>query len=55
VEATPDSHGRFWVTPSSAEKLLPRIESGGHRADPHLLEALRSMLSGESPPEPEQP
>ena len=55
VEATPDPHGTFWVTPTQAEKLIARVASAGDRSDQHLLAVLRSTLSGASQPEPEQP
>lgn len=55
VEESPDPHGKFWVTPEVAAKLIERVQSAGERSDPFLLEALRSTLSGESRPEPEQP
>lgn len=56
VEETPDPHGRFWLTTTDAEKLLPRVKSAPDgKLDPRLLEALHAMLSsGESQPEPEQ-
>ena len=38
-----------------AEKLILRVQSAGDRSDSHLLEALRSTLSGASQPDPEHP
>ena len=43
VEVTPDPHGEFWVTPEQAATLLKRVESGGAKADPGLLQVLRSL------------
>jgi hypothetical protein len=40
LEATPDPHGKFWVTPKTAAKLIPRIQSAGLRVDPRLLSSL---------------
>lgn len=56
VEATPDPQGKFWVSTSTAEKLLARVQSAGLRADPALLAALvQASRSGASPLEPGQP
>lgn len=40
VEETPDPHGKFWVTAEQAQKLLPRVISGGTRLDSELYEIL---------------
>ena len=47
VEATPDPHGKFWVTSDQAARLLPRVASGAHRADPALLQALQEAAREE--------
>ena len=56
VEETPDPHGRFWVTPEQAERLVPRIKSAPEgRLDPYLLSLLESTRSGESQPDRPRP
>jgi hypothetical protein len=51
VEETPDPHGPFWVTEEhvlGTDKtvgLLTRVESAGSKADPVLLDALRTLLA----------
>ena len=56
VEETPDPQGKFWVSGSTADKLIERVRSAGPRSDPGLLAALiETSLSGGSPLEPERP
>lgn len=54
VEATPDPHGKFWLTDRQAQGLLKYVANRPEASDPNFVQALtRASASTDAEPTPE--